>query len=63
MMDFKCRTKQIAMLLAVLFAGAAGADIEGGFDLEPLRDPFWPVGYFPEDWKSGKTGNSDEAAV
>lgn len=60
-MDYRDRTKLIAMLLLGLLAGVAHADGQQDqnleFTLEPLRDPFWPVGYFPEDWKSGKGGD------
>ncbi|MCU0856809.1 MAG: hypothetical protein MUC65_00205 [Pontiellaceae bacterium] len=31
-------------------------------DATPLRDPFWPVGYFPEGWQQTQTGE-DPAAM
>ncbi len=38
----------------------------GEWDREPLRDPFWPVGWFPENWQSdeseaGEQGSLDDA--
>ncbi len=36
---------------------------EGGeFPFEMLRDPFWPVGYYPPDWQSADM-NEDVSAL
>lgn len=42
------------VILPSLFTGTVLAGVEAGADYaqEPLRDPFWPVGYFPENWKT-----------
>ena len=45
-----------AFLAGLLLAGAGLAEGafsgKDSFTLEPLRDPFWPIGYFPKGWKS-----------
>lgn len=54
----------IAVLLLVgagtLFAASepllARAAEPEAFSMEPLRDPFWPVGYFPDGWKTAGSG-------
>jgi len=33
------------------------------FSMEPLRDPFWPVGYFPDDWKTTGSDQNESAAT
>lgn len=45
-----------AALIGYGYADDAGASVAEEFDLEPLRDPFWPVGYFPENWQSDEPG-------
>jgi len=30
----------------------ANIEADGKYSMEPLRDPFWPVGYFPDNWKT-----------
>ena len=53
-MSDKSRVVWIAVLLASLVGAPGGsiASIEEPFSLEPLRDPFWPVGFFPENWQA-----------
>ncbi|MDK2857451.1 MAG: hypothetical protein PWQ29_184 [Verrucomicrobiota bacterium] len=63
-----CRSLQrIAILLAVLLSGllpVVSATVhDEEFTFEPLRDPFWPVGYFPENWQAEKNGEDDSSAV
>ncbi|MBI9021079.1 MAG: hypothetical protein JEZ10_07485 [Verrucomicrobia bacterium] len=64
--------KRWVAALLLLGAGALFAESEplsalpddiDAFSMEPLRDPFWPVGYFPDDWKtSGADQNGLKAA-
>jgi hypothetical protein len=52
----------VALLIvngALLFADTLAAP-QAEFDLKPLRDPFWPVGYFPENWDSGETAGEQQ---
>lgn len=37
--------------------GYANTDVNREFSLRPLRDPFWPVGYFPENWQKNTPEN------
>ena len=68
-MNCKSRVKSMMLFLAVVLAGHiyAEKDISVGiaeeYDLKPLRDPFWPVGYFPENWQSDKPGTPVETAT
>ena len=53
--------KTAGVILSVLFLFGAfslqAAEVpEEKYTLEPLRDPFWPVGYFPENWQAARTG-------
>lgn len=52
----------IAVCLISLSASAATtvAVENEEYPLEPLRDPFWPVGYYPENWKAGHSASGDE---
>ena len=52
-MSNKSRVGWIAVLLATLVAapGWTVASLEESFSMEPLRDPFWPVGFFPDNWQ------------
>lgn len=57
---------QIAALFFTVFIGvsAGAAEVpDQDFDLKPLRDPFWPVGYFPENWNSGKKDADETLAA
>ena len=60
-MSNKSRVGWIAVLLVSLIAapGWTIASLDESFSLEPLRDPFWPVGFFPENWR---TNEPDEEA-
>jgi hypothetical protein len=54
MMGFRNKFQCVAVMLIVLAAGAGWANVveaDAEYSIEPLRDPFWPVGYFPDDWK------------
>ncbi len=53
-MNTKSKIGWVAVILISLIAGAGFADdnAEEVFSMEPLRDPFWPVGYFPKDWQA-----------
>lgn len=55
-MDNKYNMRLTALMAVWLLAGAVYSGVDDEFEMEPLRDPFWPVGYFPEAW------NEDSAA-
>jgi len=55
-MNYKLK---IAFTMTILFyvavgQGIAEIDEPGEFFQEKLRDPFWPVGYFPDGWLTGE---------
>lgn len=54
------KTKKTVAMFVFLIAGTAfsNTDMAEMFTLEPLRDPFWPVGYFPESWQSDEPEES-----
>lgn len=49
------------LLLAGRLCAAPAAPSDEDYPLKPLRDPFWPVGYFPENWQTG--GNEETAPL
>jgi hypothetical protein len=57
-MDSMLNKKWIAMLLTASVATLAVADPLGKFDLKPLRDPFWPVGDYPDNWQQDLSSDS-----
>lgn len=45
-------------------ASASGQPETGGeWDREPLRDPFWPVGWFPENWQGDEAENGEQGSL
>lgn len=59
---------KLAFAGAVLFCfaveqGLADIDATEDFILEQLRDPFWPVGYFPDGWQAGGADEDELSAT
>lgn len=53
-------------ILMLIFSTSmlAQADAEQkDFPFEPLRDPFWPVGYFPDNWLTAPKGEDTSPAA
>lgn len=63
----KNRTFRISLLTAlVLISGlgvAQAAPSDEDYPLKPLRDPFWPVGYFPENWQTAGEADTGPTSV
>ncbi len=57
----------LCLAAGLLFADAGSSEaVDDGteaFSMELLRDPFWPVGYFPDDWKSTDAESGDPLAA
>lgn len=58
--------RKVVFVIAGLFCfftgqGMAGTDESNVFSRELLRNPFWPVGYFPDGWQTGNT-TEDESS-
>jgi len=53
-MTNKSRAEVVAAIMVFFIAGPGFTEesTTGAFSMEPLRDPFWPVGYFPENWQT-----------
>lgn len=62
-MEVRITRIAIILLLAGFLSGQAAAEVDAEFDMEPLRDPFWPVGYFPENWKADQSEDPATAAA
>ena len=64
-MTTKWTTPILAAILFSLIAGTglAGETAEGAFSLTPLRDPFWPVGYFPDHWQTENPTENQPSAT
>lgn len=68
----RSRIKKVAMLSMALFLFTTcvwaeqtkkGLEESSPFDSERLRDPFWPVGYYPEGWQSGIVEDENEKGI
>jgi len=65
-MNGKYQVGFVAVILISLAAspGFSADNLKREFSLAPLRDPFWPVGYFPEDWQmSGSEPEEEQTEV
>ena len=53
-MKYKLKVVFAAAALFCFFSeqGVAEIDETEVFSQEPLRNPFWPVGYFPDEWQA-----------
>ena len=49
------KTTLVMLILTGFLAGFGCAESESEYALEPLRNPFWPVGYFPDGWQDDKS--------
>ena len=50
----------IAVIAVWALISPAFANVDGDFKLKPLRDPFWPVDYYPDAWTQSATTSSQE---
>lgn len=64
-MTNKDRAGLVATTIVFLIVGAGLGDSgpAGAFSMEPLRDPFWPVGYFPENWQAENPAEKQPAST
>lgn len=52
-----------ALLCFSVGQGVAEMDETEVFSQEQLRDPFWPVGYFPEGWQTGSQEEEEQSVT
>lgn len=64
-MMIKHKTGLIAAMMVFLMSGVGFSEKSANddFSLEPLRDPFWPVGYTPENWKAASSEGNNASAT
>lgn len=64
-MKYKLKVAFAAALLVGFSAiqGWAQTNVTEAFSQEQLRDPFWPVGYFPDGWQTGRPEDDEQAST
>ena len=60
--------RKVVFTSAVLFCFVAGLSVAAideleDFSNEPLRNPFWPVGYFPDEWQAAGADEEEPSAT